>query len=232
MDISLGCCGVVLVGEATHQKRLMYGFIMRTKRPLAQGRKGVDGPGLLVGDRGHCPVFAGTASTLPSGLTPWPIASVSTNIEPFFRTGLAMLRRLLITASVVTLGALLSGCATPAAPVAQKARIVLQVSDNDPAKWNLALNNARNAQNDLGKDKVDLEIVAYGPGINMLKMDATIANRVSQAIGTGISIVACENTMTAQKIVKADMNPSVTYVPAGVIQLMKRQQQGWAYIRP
>lgn len=143
-----------------------------------------------------------------------------------------MIRRLLITASVVTLGALLSGCATPAAPVAQKARIVLQVSDNDPAKWNLALNNARNAQNDLGKDKVDLEIVAYGPGINMLKMDATIANRVSQAIGTGISIVACENTMTAQKIVKADMNPSVSYVPAGVIQLMKRQQQGWAYIRP
>lgn len=143
-----------------------------------------------------------------------------------------MIRRLFITASVVTLGALLSGCATPAAPVAQKARIVLQVSDNDPAKWNLALNNARNAQNDLGKDKVDLEIVAYGPGINMLKMDATIANRVSQAIGTGISIVACENTMTAQKIVKADMNPSVTYVPAGVIQLMKRQQQGWAYIRP
>lgn len=140
-----------------------------------------------------------------------------------------MIRRLFITASVVTFGALLSGCA---APVAQKARIVLQVSDNDPAKWNLALNNARNAQNDLGKDKVDLEIVAYGPGINMLKMDATIANRVSEAIGTGISIVACENTMTAQKIVKADMNPSVTYVPAGVIQLMKRQQQGWAYIRP
>lgn len=143
-----------------------------------------------------------------------------------------MIRRLFITASVVTFGALLSGCAAPAAPVAQKARIVLQVSDNDPAKWNLALNNARNAQNDLGKDKVDLEIVAYGPGINMLKMDATIANRVSEAIGTGISIVACENTMTAQKIVKADMNPSVTYVPAGVIQLMKRQQQGWAYIRP
>ena len=143
-----------------------------------------------------------------------------------------MIRRILLTASFVTLGALLSACATPAASVASKPRIVLQVSDNDPAKWNLALNNARNAQNDLGKDKVELEIVAYGPGINMLKMDATIANRVSQAIDSGIAIVACENTMTAQKIVKADMNASVTYVPAGVIQLMKRQQQGWAYIRP
>lgn len=114
----------------------------------------------------------------------------------------------------------------------QKAKIVLQVSDNDPAKWNLALNNARNAQDDLGKDNIDIEIVVYGPGIHMLRMDATTATRVTQAIQSGISIVACENTMTAQKINKADMHDAISYVPAGVIQLMKRQQQGWAYIRP
>jgi len=114
----------------------------------------------------------------------------------------------------------------------QKAKIVLQVSDNDPAKLNLALNNARNAQDDLGKDNIDIEIVVYGPGIHMLRMDATTATRVTQAIQSGISIVACENTMTAQKINKADMHDAISYVPAGVIQLMKRQQQGWAYIRP
>jgi len=114
----------------------------------------------------------------------------------------------------------------------QKAKIVLQVSDNDPAKWNLALNNARNAQDDLGKDNIDIEIVVYGPGIHMLRMEATTATRVTQAIKSGISIVACENTMTAQKVNKADMHDAISYVPAGVIQLMKRQQQGWAYIRP
>ena len=143
-----------------------------------------------------------------------------------------MIRRLVLIASFVSLGAVVSGCAAPAGSVAQKPRIVLQVSDNDPAKWNLALNNARNAQDDVGRQNIDIEIVAYGPGINMLKMEATTANRVSDAIKSGISIVACENTMTAQKIKKDDMNPSISYVPAGVIQLMKRQQQGWAYIRP
>ena len=94
------------------------------------------------------------------------------------------------------------------------------------------LNNARNAQDDLGKDNIDIEIVVYGPGIHMLRMEATTATRVTQAIKSGISIVACENTMTAQKINKADMHDAISYVPAGVIQLMKRQQQGWAYIRP
>ena len=114
----------------------------------------------------------------------------------------------------------------------QKTQVVLQVSDPDPAKWNLALNNARNAQVDLGADKVDIEIVAYGPGINMLKFDAVTANRVSEAVKNGVKIVACENTMTAQKIVKADMNPAVSYVPAGVVHIMQRQHQGWAYVRP
>ena len=54
----------------------------------------------------------------------------------------------------------------------QKQRVVFQVSDNDPAKWNLALNNARNVQQDLGKDNVQIEIVAYGPGLNMLKAES------------------------------------------------------------
>jgi uncharacterized protein len=113
-----------------------------------------------------------------------------------------------------------------------KERVVFQVSDNEPAKWNTTLNNAKNVQEAFGADKVDIEIVAYGPGINMLKDDAVAANRVTEAVQTGIQIVACENTMTVQKLSRADMNKSVGYVKAGVVELMKRQREGWAYIRP
>ena len=141
--------------------------------------------------------------------------------------------KLLINAMLATTLGLSALTSVANAATPDRARIVLQVSDDDPKKWNLALNNARNAQQDLGGPKnVDIEIVADGPGISMLKMDAVTANRVSDAIKTGISIVACENTMGAQKIDKSEMNPSISYVPAGVIQLMRRQQQGWAYVRP
>ena len=58
--------------------------------------------------------------------------------------------------------------AMPAAAQAPQAsvrpKVVLQVSDADPAKWSLALNNAKNIQTDLGAANVDLEVVAYGPG--------------------------------------------------------------------
>ena len=47
-------------------------------------------------------------------------------------------------------------------------KVVIQISDNDPKKWALALNNAENVQEDIGKSKVDIEIVAYGPGLPML----------------------------------------------------------------
>lgn len=142
-----------------------------------------------------------------------------------------MNRRALVLMLALTGTALLStGCAYT--PARQKTQVVLQVSDPDPAKWNLALNNARNAQVDLGADKVDIEIVAYGPGINMLKFDAVTASRVSEAVKSGVKIVACENTMTAQKIQKDDMNPSVSYVRAGVVHIMQRQHEGWAYVRP
>ncbi len=124
----------------------------------------------------------------------------------------------------------------PKAQVAVKApikyKVVFQVSDADPAKWNLTLNNVKNVQQELGADKVDIEVVAYGPGIGMLKADAAIANRVSEAAQAGVKLVACENTMTVQKIAKADMHSDISYAPAGVVELMQRQREGWAYIRP
>jgi intracellular sulfur oxidation DsrE/DsrF family protein len=111
-------------------------------------------------------------------------------------------------------------------------RVVMQVSDSDPAKWNLALNNARNLQADLGAKNVEIEIVAYGPGIGMLKAESIVGNRIGDALGAGVKIVACENTMQTQKLVKADMLDGIGYVGAGVVEIMQRQQQGWAYLRP
>ena len=119
-----------------------------------------------------------------------------------------------------------------ASKMSQKEKLVVQVSDSDPKKWNLALNNIKNVQDVLGKDKVDIELVVYGPGIDMLKLESTAGNRVNDAIASGIKVVACENTMEAQKLTKGDMLKSIGYVPAGVIELMKKQQQGYAYIRP
>jgi uncharacterized protein len=119
-----------------------------------------------------------------------------------------------------------------AAGATTKNKLIIQVSDADPKKWGLALNNAKNVQTDLGKDQVEIEIVAYGPGIGMLKMDSEVGPRVAEAIKDGVTLVACENTMTNQKIARDEMLPKISYVKAGVVEIMHKQQQGYAYLRP
>jgi len=142
-----------------------------------------------------------------------------------------MNRKTFIQATILALSVTFTmGAAATAAPA--KAKVVIQVSDGDAAKWNTALNNAKNVQDELGASKVDIEIVAYGPGIGMLKADAITSNRIIDATKAGVQVIACENTMTVQKLTRADMNPAIGYVRTGVVQLMNRQREGWAYIRP
>ena len=111
-------------------------------------------------------------------------------------------------------------------------KIVIQVSDGDPAKWNLALSNAKNLQEDVGAANVDIEIVVYGPGIGMLKLDSTAGTRIAEAMKANVKVIACENTMRNQKLMRDDMLPALSYVPAGVTEIMTKQSEGWAYLRP
>jgi intracellular sulfur oxidation DsrE/DsrF family protein len=137
-----------------------------------------------------------------------------------------------IVAALAVLAALFSAAVGAADAPAGRYKVVFQVSDNDPAKWNLALNNIRNIQQDLGRENVEIELVAYGPGLNMLKLESPAAARIAEALASGAGIVACENTMTNTKTSKADILPNVGYVKAGVVELVEKQRQGWAYIRP
>jgi len=141
-----------------------------------------------------------------------------------FSRGLAMLATLALAATLAATAG--------TQPIPQRNRVVIQVSDGDASKWNLALNNARNLQTDLGESNVEIEIVAYGPGIGMLKLDSPVGNRIGEARDAGVKVMACENTMKAQKLGRADMLSGIGYVGAGVVEIMQRQQEGWAYLRP
>lgn len=147
-------------------------------------------------------------------------------------TPLARLLSVPIMLALAGMACLVTPDAAAQATSAAHNRVVMQVSDNDPAKWNLALNNARNLQSDLGASNVEIEIVAYGPGIGMLKAESVVGNRIGEALGKGVKVSACENTMRGQKLAKSDMLDGIGYVPAGVVEIMQKQQQGWAYLRP
>src|SRR5512141_3275830 len=124
----------------------------------------------------------------------------------------------------------LCGNALAQTPPAGKERVVVQVSTPEQRIWNQALNYVENLQTLYGKDNVEVEIVALGWGIGMLKFDSPLATRVAEAMQRGAKLQACEVTMSRQKLTRQDMLPDIGYVPAGLGQIIKRQKEGWSYI--
>ena len=114
-------------------------------------------------------------------------------------------------------------------------KLVIQVSTDDVRTQKIALNNAANLQKLYGLDNVIIEVVAYGPGLNLLTTESALVSRVQSLAVQDITFSACQNTMDAQKK-KTGLLPvlldGVTAVNAGVARIMELQEQGYAYIRP
>ena len=127
-----------------------------------------------------------------------------------------------------------------AADQKQPHRLAVQVDVNDPAVMNLALNNVSNAAqhySELGQ-KVEIELVAFGPGLHMLRDDTSpVKARIksmSEAM-PNLTFAACGNTRENMTRVEAKDIPIISQakvVKAGVVRLMELQEQGWSYLRP
>ena len=139
------------------------------------------------------------------------------------------------------LAAVLIACALPGAPAlaadaaaasaSEKERAIFAVTDADPQKWAFTLGNIGNALDGLGADHADIELVVYGPAIAMLKKDSPVAEKLAAALARGVRVAACQNSMRGFKIEQADLVPGVTPVPAGVVELIRREHAGYAYVR-
>jgi len=119
-------------------------------------------------------------------------------------------------------------------------KVSIQVNQNDKAVMDLALNNVRNIA-EYYKEKgesVAIEVVAYGPGLHMLRSDTSpVKERIAPLAleNPSVAFIACGNTQVSQS--KAEGKPvtlisEAKVVPSGVVRLIELQKQGWAYIRP
>jgi intracellular sulfur oxidation DsrE/DsrF family protein len=114
-------------------------------------------------------------------------------------------------------------------------KLVIQVSTDDVRTQNIAMNNAVNLQKALGQDNIIIEIVAYGPGLNMMTPKSPASKRIPSLAMQDITFSACGNTkakMEKKSGKKVNLVEGVQMVPAGVLRIMELQEQGYAYIRP
>lgn len=148
-------------------------------------------------------------------------------------------RRTALTVGFLTL-ALTAAAPAFAAEAKKEHHIAFQVSENDPAKMNLALNNIGNVVRDYAAKghQVEVELVAYGPGLHMLREDTSpVKERLKnmKASVPDLTFTACGNTLENMEKAegkKISIVPQAGMTPAGVVRLTELQEQGWTYIKP
>ncbi len=118
------------------------------------------------------------------------------------------------------------------ATAGERQYVVMQMNDDDVTHWRQALGSVRNLLTDVGADNVQIEIVAYGPGIHMLRFDSVVGSQLTDLARDGVWLRACGNTLAAHKLRPGDLHADVQIVPSGVVEILKRQKDGWLYIKP
>jgi len=119
-------------------------------------------------------------------------------------------------------------------------KVVLHLDDSDPKRMNMVLNNVKNVRKyyDAKGEKVVIEVVAYGPGLHMLRKDTSpVADRIAKMSLEidNLQFSACGNThrgMSKKAGKKIELIEEATMVPSGVVQLIALQEEGYSYVRP
>ena len=105
------------------------------------------------------------------------------------------------------------------------------MNSNDPESQQALINNIQNVKNTWGT-KVAIEVVALGPGIELVMSEkSVVAEDVVKMLKIGVIFVACENTMNKKNITKSELIENVGTVPSGVAEIILKEEQGWSYIK-
>ena len=146
-------------------------------------------------------------------------------------------------ASIGALSAFIAIVATPApaqqAPLQDKPfaehKIVLQLSDNDPRKQGMVISVANNLMKFYDPDKIAVEIVAFGPGIDLLKPDNPNRKMVESLVAQGARVDICLNTVDTQEREsgkRPEFISAATPVQVGVAQILLLTENGYTLVRP
>lgn len=117
----------------------------------------------------------------------------------------------------------------------KKPHVVVAMFTKDTARQELLMRNLQNLRKE--RPQATIEVVAFGPGLSLVtqKVDGkenTLGKSVASLAEGGVKFLACANTMRAMNVKKEDLLPKVGIVPSGIVHVIDRQQEGWAYFAP
>lgn len=114
-------------------------------------------------------------------------------------------------------------------------KVVLQISDTEPFKQELVLNVVSNLMKYYGAGEVDLEVVAFGPGVRLMMEGNSHQARMQSMMAAGVRFSACKNTLanfTKKLGYEPQIMNGVTKVPAGAARILQLNAAGYQILKP
>jgi uncharacterized protein len=114
-------------------------------------------------------------------------------------------------------------------------RLALQLSDNDPKKEGLIISIANNLLKAYDPDKIAIEVVTFGPGIDLLRPENPNRQRVESLIAQGVKFDVCLNTLDSierETGTRPAIIPVAIPVQVGVAQILALTENGFTLVRP
>ena len=109
-------------------------------------------------------------------------------------------------------------------------KVVIQFTDTDSVSQASVLGQVKNIRTDL--PDTDIEVVCHGPGLDLLiKKSTKVSSQISEWSSKGVVFAACNNTMRRRGVKPEDLQKEATIVPSAMTQLIKRQEEGWSYVK-
>lgn len=142
-----------------------------------------------------------------------------------------LMRNRLVTFFCILFTLGLSPAVLSAQQTAHTHHVIFVVTSPDQDDWQTAMILADHFLAGVKPEPSEIEILAYGPGIDLLKQGSPTAQPLADLEKLGVHFVACETAMRAHHIAKADLLPGVTSVPSGVVELVRKQEAGWSYVK-
>ncbi len=113
--------------------------------------------------------------------------------------------------------------------------IALQLSDSDPKKETIVISIAYNLLKFYGPDKIAIEVVTFGPGVDLLRADNANRQRIDSLVAQGVKFDVCDNTLeTIERETghRPALNPNAVEVVASVAQLLALAEKNYTIVRP
>lgn len=116
----------------------------------------------------------------------------------------------------------------------EEVKVIFHIDELD--KWKLLIKNVENLINTINYKKIKIEVLANSEAVKAYDMSSDLDNQITVYMekleNKNVRFTACNNALNGFNIKKKDLIEFVDVVPVGVLELVKKQNEGYAYIKP